>query len=356
MADHQPAPFGVRATKAPGSVRPRTRLAGAAGAAAVATVLLGGCGGGNDQSTLDPASSSSHTIAQLWWLMFIGAAVIFAVVVMLMLAAIVRRRGRPDDAPSRAPSSSALVVTGGVILPLVVLVALFALAVHAMPSTAAGRASGARLTVQVVGRQWFWQIHYPAQHFSTANELHIPVGQPVTVEVATADVIHSFWVPELNRKIDMIPGQRNAITLEADRPGIYGGQCAEFCGLQHAQMAFLVIADEPAQFARWLRAQERPAAAPATAAAARGRSVFETTTCGACHTIAGTTATGVVGPDLTHVASRSLLAAGAILNTPQQLAAWVRSPQHVKPGAKMPPTQLSAGQLQDLDAYLETLR
>jgi cytochrome c oxidase subunit 2 len=356
MANDEPAPSGVRAATAPGPARVRRRRAAAAIAATVAGAMLAGCGVGNDQSTLDPASSPSHRIAQLWWLMFIGAAVIFALVVMLMLTAIVRRRGRPDDAPSRTPASSALVVTGGVILPAIVLVALFALAVRAMPSTAAGRPADARLTVQVVGRQWFWEIHYPAQHVTTANELHIPVGRPVAVEVATADVIHSFWVPELNRKIDMIPGQRNTITLEADRPGVYAGQCAEFCGLQHAQMAFLVIADPPARFAQWLQAQARPAAAPATASAARGRAIFETTTCGACHTIAGTSAAGVVGPDLTHVASRSLLAAGAILNTPQQLAAWVRNPQHVKPGAKMPPTQLSTGQLRDLDGYLETLR
>ena len=162
MANDEPAPSGVRAATAPGPARVRRRRAAAAIAATVAGAMLAGCGVGNDQSTLDPASSPSHRIAQLWWLMFIGAAVIFAVVVMLMLTAIVRRRGRPDDAPSRTPASSALVVTGGVILPAVVLVALFALAVRAMPSTAAGRPADARLTVQVVGRQWFWEIHYPA--------------------------------------------------------------------------------------------------------------------------------------------------------------------------------------------------
>jgi cytochrome c oxidase subunit 2 len=312
--------------------------------------------GGNGQSTLNPAAPPARRISDLWWLMFIGGAVIFAVVVMLMLAAVVRRRGRPDDAPSRTAAGNGLVIAGGVVVPALVLVGLFALAVRAMPSTAAGRAHGDALEIQVVGRQWFWDVRYPAERIRTANELHIPVGRPVTIEVATADVLHSFWVPELNRKIDTVPGQRNAITLEADHPGVFAGQCAEFCGIQHAHMAFLVVADTPAAFARWVAAQQRPAPAPASPAAVRGEAVFDTTTCAACHTIAGTPAAGTAGPDLTHVASRSMLAAGAILNTPGELASWVADPQHAKPGAKMPPAQLSPGQLGDLLAYLETLR
>jgi cytochrome c oxidase subunit 2 len=354
MVKDRSAPSAVRAAR-PGSGS-RARGRGGRSAVALLGLLLAGCGVGNDQSTLDPAASPARRISDLWWLMFIGGTVIFAVVVMLLLAAIVRGRGRPEDAPSRSPAGNRLVVLGGAVVPAIVLVALFALAVRTMPSTAASRAKDARLTIQVIGRQWFWQVRYPGLRITTANEIHIPVGQPVAVQVATADVLHSFWVPELNRKIDTIPGQRNVITLKAERAGVFAGQCAEFCGLQHAHMQFLVIADPPAVFAQWAAAQQRPAPAPTSAAAARGQAVFDTTTCAACHTVAGTPASGDAGPDLTHVAGRRMLAAGAIMNTPSDLGAWVRDPQHIKPGVKMPPTELSPNQLRDLLTYLGTLR
>src|SRR5439155_15678866 len=186
-----------------------------------------------------------------------------------------------------------------------------------------------------VGKQWFWAVDYPAQHIRTANEIHIPVGVPVRVQARTADVIHSFWVPELNRKIDMIPGYDNAVLLQADRAGVYRGQCAEYCGLQHANMAFFVIAESRAAFDRWVAREQRP-----PPGGAPGERVFTTVGCSGCHRIEGVSS-GTVGPDLTHLASRLTLAAGTIPNARDRLRDWILDPQHVKPGSKMPALALT---------------
>jgi cytochrome c oxidase subunit 2 len=190
----------------------------------------------------------------------------------------------------------------------------------------------------------------------TANELHIPVGTRVNLVVTTADVIHSFWVPELNRKIDMIPGHSNRVLLEADRPGRYRGQCAEFCGLQHAHMAMYVFADPPARFRAWLRHQAAPAAPPAAPLARRGEQVFLAQACASCHQIRGTAARGQIGPDLTHVGERTTLAALTIPNTHGDLAEWIRDPQHVKPGNRMPGLALSDADLRAVVAYVGGLK
>jgi len=215
------------------------------------------------------------------------------------------------------------------------------------------------LTVQVTASQWWWGLRYvgqdPARTFITANEIHVPVGQPVRFELSSADVIHSFWVPQLAGKMDIIPGQTNVTWLQADRPGVYRGQCAVFCGAEHARMAFVVIADEPKDFSAWLDGQIKQAAMPASGPAEQGARVF-LAHCAACHTVRGSGAAGLVGPDLTHLMSRHTLAAGLLPNTPGNLAGWVSNPQHLKPGSRMPNPTLSGPELADVMAYLNTLQ
>jgi len=242
-------------------------------------------------------------------------------------------------------------------MPIVILTLLFVWAdVFVIDSTAAPKTGSTRLTVQVIGHQWWWEARYPGSGVVTANEIHIPAGERVLVVATTEDIIHSFWVPELNRKIDMIPGQRNEVLLDAEHPGVYRGQCAEFCGLQHANMSFLVYADAPEAFRAWLAVQHRPAVAPSTALARRGRDVFLSEPCVDCHQIRGTSAGGQVGPDLTHVAGRHTLAANTIPNAGPDLARWIRDPQHVKPGNRMPAVRLPPDELRAIVAYLQSLR
>jgi cytochrome c oxidase subunit II len=311
-------------------------------------LVLAGCG--SSQSTLSPHSDAAHSIDTLWWVMFVGAAIVFGVVTTLVLIAALKRRGAEEPSRDDPPLARRLVLWGGAIVPLAVLVGLFVLILHTVPSTSAAQASKGKLTIKVVGRQWFWDVLYPEQHFVTANEIHIPVGVPVRIEARTADVIHSFWVPALNRKIDMIPGKKNDILLQADRAGTYRGQCAEFCGLEHAEMAFVVVADPPPRFREWVTNQQKPAATQS------GADVFAEVGCGNCHRIRGTDARGTVGPDLTHVGSRTYIAAGAIANDDENMREWIRDPQHVKPGVKMPGLPLTNDQVRRLAAYLRSLR
>jgi cytochrome c oxidase subunit 2 len=212
------------------------------------------------------------------------------------------------------------------------------------------------MTIEVVGRQWFWEVRYPGTGAVTANEIHIPAHTRVNVVATTGDVIHSFWVPRLNRKIDMIPGRRNRVLLSADKPGRYRGQCAEFCGIEHAHMAMYVYVQEPAAFARWLRAESAGARAPTSAAARAGRDAFRADGCSSCHEIRGTPARGHVGPDLTHVGARSSIAGLTLPNTAAALADWLRDPQHAKPGTRMPDLGLSRADIRALVAYLEGLK
>ncbi len=291
-----------------------------------------------------------------------GAGIGLGVVVGLLVLAWLRRsrRGAGADTEGMEPGErfSARVVLGlGVAFPIAVLVALFVISdVFVIRTTQAPAASRTALTVHVVGHQWFWEVRYPENGAVTANEIHIPVRTPVLVEATTDDVVHSFWVPELNRKIDMIPGRVNTVELEADRPGTYRGQCAEFCGLQHAHMALEVVAEPAARFRAWFSSQERPARAPRSGLERTGERVFLEGACSSCHTIRGTSAAGDTGPDLTHLASRSTLGALTLPNTPQALATWVTDSQHVKPGNQMPDIQVAPDQLRALVAYLESLR
>jgi cytochrome c oxidase subunit 2 len=328
----------------------------AAPAGLVVVLATSGCGG--NQNTLHAASSQQSSIVELFWVMFGASCVGFGVVVALLFVGWLRReragltgRGGGDRAATR------LVVILGVALPIVLLSLLFVWAdIFVVRSTAAPAPGSTQLTVRVIAHQWWWEIRYPGTTVVTANELHIPIGTRVDVIGTSADVIHSLWVPELDRKVELIPGLTNRILLDATAPGTYRGQCSEFCGVQHAHMAIAVVAETPARFRAWLSSMERPALQPATAAQRAGRAVFLSEPCASCHTIRGTPAAGTVGPDLTHLAARATLAALTIPNTPSYLRGWLADPQAVKPGVLMPSVPLSQRQLDELTAYLSHLR
>ena len=317
-------------------------------------LFLAGCGD-NGQNTLHPHSTPARHVTNLWWGMLVAAGVVFGGTCLLLLISWLRRRreGLPVVGPRGDAVHTRIVVAFGIVVPVVTLSVLFGIAdVGVLKDTEAPAKGTTGLTVDAVGRQWFWEFRYPGG-VTTADEMHIPVGTRVQVVATTADVIHSFWVPELNRKIDTIPGHPNPLLLYASHAGRYRGACAEFCGLQHAHMAFAVVADPPERFQAWLAAQR---AAPASASAGQGEQLFMSSGCASCHTIAGTAAKGTVGPDLSHMASRATLAAGTIPNDPEDLLRWISDPQRVKPGAKMPGLQLGDAQFRAIRDYLETLR
>jgi cytochrome c oxidase subunit II len=308
---------------------------------------------GSGQSPLTPHSGPEHSITVLWWVMFGGACVGLTVITALLLLGWIRRNRDALPFGGNERSATRLVVALGIATPIVVLTALFVWSdVFVIRTTAAPSPRSTALTVHVVGHQWFWEIRYAGAAGSTANELHIPVRTRVNVVGTSADVIHSLWVPELNRKADLIPGRTSRLLLYADRPGTYLGQCAEFCGLQHAHMEVIVVAEPRARFRQWLRKQGEPAASSGDA----GLGVFMTSGCANCHQIRGTAARSRVGPDLTHVATRATLAAGTIPNDRAHLAEWLRDPQRVKPGSKMPQQPLSRADVAALVTYLQRLR
>jgi cytochrome c oxidase subunit II len=320
----------------------------------VAVALLGGivalAGCGADQSTLRPESDAARSVATMWWVLLVGSTVVVSIVTLLVLLTLLKRRGRLDRVDrSDSPGATTAVLVSGAVVPAIALVALFVYVLASLGATAQPR-GGTAFRIEVVGKQWFWAVRYPEQRITTANEIHVPVGVPVEVVARTGDVIHSFWVPRLNRKIDMIPGRRNTLRIEADRAGVYRGQCAEFCGLQHANMAFYVVAQQRRDFERWVDREQRE-----PRRGAPGERVFVATGCGGCHTIRGVS-NGAIGPDLTHVASRMTLAAGTIANRRDDLTGWIRDPQHAKPGNKMPGLQLRGSDLRQLVDYLERLR
>jgi len=278
--------------------------------------------------------------------------------------AVLRHRRREFEAPEvdEDPRQSQRLARNVGIATVLSGIGLFVLVVASVATdrALAGLPLQDALHIEVTGHQWWWEVRYddadPSKVFDTANEIHIPVGRPVTLTLKADDVIHSFWVPNLHGKKDLIPGRTATTTLRADRPGIYRGQCAEFCGYQHAWMGLLVVAESPADYARWEAAQRAPAAEPTDAMASEGRRVFESGTCAMCHAVQGTLANARRAPDLTHVASRSTLAAVALDNTPANRAAWVQDPQRFKPGSNMPPVSLPPEQMGALLAYLGTLR
>lgn len=328
----------------------------------VTVVTATGCASNDMQSALDPGGPSAVTLESFWWFAFWTATAVYIVVIAALAFAMMHRRRRSGsvltvDAPQEQRSTrwivAATAATVGVLFLFLGVDLATSRSLGAMQHEPA-------LRVRVTGTQWWWRIEYldslPNRTLVTANELHIPVGRVVELELETNDVIHSFWMPALGGKRDMIPGQKNRLWLQADSAGVYRGECAEFCGQQHAKMAFLVVAQDEAQFASWYNAQLASAAPPADTLRQEGLATFLGTSCALCHQVRGTPAAGQVGPDLTHVASRQTLAAGTIPNTRGHLGGWISDPQSIKPGTRMPPTPLSGPQLQALLAYLEGLR
>jgi cytochrome c oxidase subunit 2 len=306
------------------------------------------------QSVLDAAGPQAAAIEWLWWLIFFITAGVFAAVMVVLVIAVRRRSIRP---------SSDVVMTRWVVAASVATVAI--LGVWLVASVSVGGATAAprmadAVTINVTGRQWWWQLEYsdtlPSNRFRTANEVLIPVGRPVVVNVTSRDVIHSFWVPNLHGKRDLIPGYVTSLWFQADREGVYRGQCAEFCGYQHANMGLYVRAVPDSEYQAWLAAQRQPAAEPVSEQQRHGRDVFLRVTCPQCHTIRGTLAGGAYGPDLTHVGSRQRIAAGVLPNTTENLQRWIRNPHQFKPGNKMPGHDLNDNDLRAVAEYLGSLK
>jgi cytochrome c oxidase subunit 2 len=333
----------------------------------VAAILVAGCNG--TTSYLDATGKTGRDEAVLGaWLTGVACAV-----VLLVCLAIVGGIGRAgsgssqgnDDANRASDTRRREIRSGlnwiyiGVAITVAILLVTFGgtmvtLRAASRPPTVP------RLTLDVTGHQWWWEVRYsdpqrPELAFTTANEVHLPVGLPVRVRLHAADVIHSFWLPQIAGKTDVIPGQVNEMWLEADRPGVSRGMCGEYCGLQHAMMAMTVTAESPEAFNRWAQSRRAPAANPTTPKERAGEVVFARS-CGACHAVQGTNALGRVGPELTHFAARSSIGAGVLRNTPENLMRWITNAPSIKEGARMPAVPLDAGELRAVVAYLETLR
>jgi cytochrome c oxidase subunit 2 len=329
----------------------------------LAALLLAGCAGA--QSVLNPAGDQARHIQDIWRLMLWTCGVMYALVLAFLAAALWRARraltGPPlaegEQSAAERPMQRVLVGwTGLIVVGLLMLTLGSFLVDRRLAMASADRP----LHIKVTGAQWWWRVEYQdpvaGDQVTTANELHLPAGRPAIVELVAEDVIHSFWIPNLAGKQDLIPGRTNSLLLTPRRVGLYRGQCAEFCGLEHAEMALDATVETPAAFEAWRQAQLKPAPAPTSAQQLHGQELFLNGACAACHQITGTPAAGQSGPDLTHIASRRTLAAGARRLDRPSLVAWLHDPQAVKPGNHMPIEQLSAGDENDLAAYLASLK
>jgi cytochrome c oxidase subunit 2 len=317
-------------------------------------------------SALAPAGPQAARLAHVTWAFILVCAVVYILVIAALIAAVLRRqrdRDREEGGGFDERRRLRVVAAAGALTTLT-LIGLLIVTVRAGHGLNPMRGAHDTLMVKVTGRQWWWEFQYPGaapdDRVTTANELHIPVGRPILLELVSRDVIHSFWVPSLHGKRDLIPGHDSTTYIQADHAGVYRGQCAEFCGAQHAKMGFIVVAQQPDDFERWLEQQRKPAVAPGGAIlssqARHGQDLFLRGTCPMCHTVSGTPAGATMGPDLTHVAARSTLAAGSVPNVRDHLTSWIADAQAIKPGNRMPPTPLAAGDLNDLVSYLETLQ
>jgi cytochrome c oxidase subunit II len=320
-------------------------------------LCLAGCRG--SQHVLDPRGPLAGRTATLIWIALIGGIVIF-IGVMLLLWIALERGSNPVAQRLSDRGGWILVGISGVAVPVVVLGAFLIYSGWVGNVNAKVPPPDHDLVIEVVGHRWWWDFRYktdpPSQGLRVSNEFHIPTGVPVRLELKSLDVIHSFWVPNLHGKMDLVPGKTNVLTIQADEPGVYRGQCAEFCGLQHALMGFVVVAEPPEQYQAWMEAQRLPAPEPITEAQSRGQQVFLERSCGLCHAIRGTIAMAAVAPDLTHIASRRTLAAATVPNTRGHLGGWIIDSHGIKPGNHMPPNQLSPEDLNDLLTYLESLQ
>ena len=304
------------------------------------------------RSPFSPASSQAGDIANLFWFLLAVAGLILLGVEGTILYSAFAHRERPGRVASQFTGNTRVEIVWTAI-PALLLALVFVLTVQTMH--AISTPGPAPLEITVIGHQWWWEFDYPSAKFVTANEMHVPVGQPVVLHITSADVVHSFWVPQLAGKQDANPGQNHDITFTVSRPGVYLGQCAEFCGIEHTFMAIRVVAEPPDQYAAWVRSQQQPAAQPPNSLAVEGDLVFRSQTCGNCHAIVGTPANGIAGPNLTHVASRATIGGGVLTNTPENMQQWLANPQAVKPGVLMPDFKLSPDQVKALTAYMDSL-
>ncbi len=315
------------------------------------TLVLGSCTS-DSPSFLNPSGPDAAWQRGLWWILFAIATVIFFEVILIMAYGAWRK---PSDSEldERHDFGTPMLWIGGIILPLIILATTLGLTVDGMLTVSDPPSN---LTIQVIGHQWWWEVRYPSERIVTANEIHIPTGQRVRIELTSADVIHDFWVPQISSKIDAIPGQTNTINLDASTAGSFRGECLVYCGLQHANMNFLVVAQPPSDYDAWVSMETAPPVAPASTELNQGQQIFLSSSCVYCHTVAGTSANGTTGPDLTHVGSRQYIAAGVLPNTPGTLGGWIENPQQIKPGNLMPPSEFSGPDLQLLIEYLRSLK
>lgn len=304
------------------------------------------------QSVLHPASGEAAAIAHVWWLLFWVLTLVFVLVMILTVWAILKR-GREDTGRKARFGGGAAVFLAGGIFPAITLAGLF-LFVSLEPG-AELRVPDDELVIEVTGRRWWWEVRYPASGVVTANELVIPAGRPTVIHLKSTDVIHSFWVPSLHGKMDAIPGVVNRFWLQPEEPGKWRGQCAEFCGRQHALMAFWVVALPPGEFAIWTARRQVAPRDPEKPRLVRGKEAFFRAACNECHTIRGTEAGGLAGPDLTDIGARLTLGAGTIPNNRGNLMGWIADPQALKPGNLMPRSYLKADELEAIADYLESL-
>ena len=317
------------------------------------------------QNALNPTGPNAAALSHLWWLMFWVCSAVYVLTLIGLAFAIKKGRRERDLNPVLNPSSQSLRRKRNAILSATA-VTVAILFVFLLASFSTGRSLTADLgnknglSIEVTGRQWWWEVRYndvdASNIFTTANEIHIPVGVPVLFTLHGGDVIHSFWAPNLAGKKDLIPGKASSIWLQADKPGVYRGQCAEYCGLQHARMAFWIVADPQDQFNAWRQNQTQTSIPPATDTQRRGQQVFLSSTCVMCHAINGTTAASNVGPNLTHVASRNTIAAATVPNTREHLMRWIVDSQQYKPGNKMPQNNLGQDDLNAVVDYLQSLK
>ena len=327
--------------------------------------LLLGIGCQDVQSTFNTHGPAADRISHLSWLMTILFLVTIAIMWVLIAWASVRRKGTLEEhAPIDAGGGQGWIAVGGLAIPLAVLCFIFVLGLKLLASFPIHdpmNQHAIKPDIVVIGHQWWWEVHYVDgpmdEHFTTANEIHIPVNQPVMFELRSQDVIHSFWIPSLHGKVDLIPGHPNYVQIEASHPGNYTGECAVFCGEQHAHMRLLVVAQSAEDYQAWEQAQVKPAAPPQSPAAQAGEQLFLSGPCSMCHSVRGTPAGGHVAPDLTHLASRQFIASDSFPNNTAYLESWATHAQSLKPGCLMPDlTQFSGTQLQQLVAYLQQLK
>ncbi|HEU4648906.1 MAG TPA: cytochrome c oxidase subunit II [Gemmatimonadales bacterium] len=325
-------------------------------AAGLGAVLAAGCAG--SPHYLRGYGYAADREARLGWLLLIISMLVVLIVTVLVALALWRRRPPHTGQVERSGAGLKWIYWGGIIIPTVVLVGVFIATLGTLAAVATPKREPA-VTVEVTGHRWWWEVRYPghapSQLAITANEIHVPVKQPVRFVLTTDDVAHSFWIPQLAGKTDLIPGQRNVMWLEADTAGTYWGQCTEYCGLEHANMRMYVVAESQADFDRWIARQRAPAPQQASGAAA-GQQAFTQSACALCHTVRGTNANGVAGPDLTHVGGRATIASGILKNTRGNMAGWIANPQALKPGVLMPVVGLSPEQLQSVVTYLQSLQ